>query len=825
MEILEQGDQMKKKFTRLTAFTSIVLVIFSILIVRLVYIQIINGDYYKSVAEAKGEKQILELAPRGEILDRNKQKIATNLQSFNVTYSKVGKKTIDEEVNRTLLQTIRIVIKNGDTAKLNMELLPINITGNNYAFVFKTSDYKLKLQLEKNFKKKYEVDNSLNAKQTFDYLADNFGLTNDFVKANNIKIDELHKLVALRLAIKEIGFSQYKTVYIAKNVKRETAMSVLYQSNGLPGISCEVAPMRYYPNKEVGSAFIGYLGKIDDRQAEEYSSLGYDISRELVGKLGLEKVLENNKDLNIKLRGEPGFKYIDVDKYGRIIKQTATLDPIPGDTVITTIDMNIQKVAEKALDDTMKNLQKGKGVKGPEPNATRGAAIAVDVNTGEVLALVSRPGYDPNLFAEKGSISDMELYKKIFATDKTNENDPADVKPAPMFNYATMGSGPPGSTFKPLVGIAALQEGAITPSTVIVDNGIYTGVPGFRGACWIWNDQHGSHGPQTLIQALQHSCNVFFFETGRRLGYEKFSEWAWKFGLASNPQTNEKPSTGIEIDERPGDVSNPYKFKLTNIKLTMNEIIDKLSQAKYGSYTITKGTEEYQTIENMLMDGQYSSDKVAYIGITNKKAQTYLKSKIKTFSKQSSSVGELLNASIGQGSTLLTPLQMVSYISTLVNGGNRYQLHLVKEVLNPDGTVKKENQPVIMSKISLNQQYVDVIKEGMRKVTEEGGTASSTFANFSIPTGGKTGSASVSQGQKRHGRDAYGWFLGFAPIDNPKIAVCVVIYDAGHGGYAAPVAKAIYEQYFGLNKPKTDTQEKNKTTSVMNNNTENKKSN
>jgi penicillin-binding protein 2 len=800
---------MKEKFTRMTAFSTAVIIIFVVLLSRLLYIQVVNGDYYRSMAEEKGEKEILEPAPRGEMLDRNGLKIATSTQGFNITFSKYNPKEKDEEVNKALLETIRIVARNGDENKINTQLLPIKLDGANFTFVFNTSSNKVRQTMETNFKNKYKIDVSYDASRSIYALGEKFGiLTIDEMDKVTFKEDmtsrELLQLIAVRLAINDIRYSQYRTVYLAKNVKKETAFAILYKNDELPGIAFEIAPMRFYPNGEVGSAFIGYLGKIDTESSDDYTNLGYDINRELVGKLGLEKVLENNKDLNIRLRGEPGARYVNVDKFGKVIRETATLDPIAGDTVELTINMKLQKVAEQSLDDTMRKIST-REISTDEhyPYANRGAAVVVDVKSGEILALASRPGYDPNLFAETGSITDPEIFKKVFVPDKSNETDPADLIPSPMFNYATKGSGPPGSTFKPLVGIAGLEEGVIEPDTIIYDTGKYTGVSGFGGACWIWNERRGSHGAIDLAKALQVSCNVFFFETGRRLGYQKFVDWAWKFGLAANPETGEKPSTGIEIEETVGDVSSPYKFKITNLNITMSQIVENLSNIKNGNYTITKGTEEYKIIESMLMEGQYDESKLESIGITNKNAKRIIKTKVNEFSREANNIGQLLNASIGQGSTLLTPLQMASFTSTLVNGGSRYKLHLVKKVLNPDGTVKKETQPELLSKVELSPENIAAVKEGMRKVTEEGGTASSAFANFPIPTGGKTGSASVGEFQRKQGRAAYGWYVSFAPFDDPQIAVVVVVYNGGHGGYVAPVARAIYDEYFGLNKQAT----------------------
>lgn len=794
---------MEKKPDRVTVYVVIVSIIFSLLISRLAYLQIIKGDYYRSVAEDMGGKEILELAPRGEILDRNGIKLATNRQSFNIIYANINQKQKNDEVNNILLEVIRIINNNGDGDKINIQNLPIKIEGNNYSFQFNTSSDKLKVTLEKNFKKKYKIDENLDAKETFLALQENFGLN----ERKDINIDEMQKLISLRLSIKDVGYSQYKTIYIAKNVSRKTAFTIQSKNKDIPGIICKVDPMRYYPNNEVGSAFLGYLGKIDESESDYYKSLGYDISRELVGKLGLEKTLENNKDLNIALRGEPGVRYVQVDKYGRIMKEIASLEPISGDSVKTTIDLKLQKVAEQALQDTMRKISTGEiKTDEPYPNANRGAAVVVDVNTGEILALASTTlrsspediVYNPNLFAETGSIKDSNIVKKLFGDP--NDKDIYDLKPKPMFNYATYGSGPPGSTFKPLTAIAGLEENVITPSTIITCKGQYDS---YR-ACWIWNEQHRSHGPVDVSRALQVSCNYFFFEVGSRLGYEKFANWTWKFGLASNPQTGELPYTGIEIDERPGDVSSPFNYKIKNINNAMNNIIEKLATEKYGSIVITKGTQEYKIIEQMLMDGEFDESQLEKLQInrntpSGKRAIDFIRLQVKSFETKANSRGELLNAAIGQGSTLLTPLQMVGYISTLANGGTRYKLHLIKQVLNSDGSVKMDIQPEVISKINLNPNNLAAVKEGMAKVTEEGGTAASAFVNFSIPTAGKTGSASVGNAQKKAGRAAYGWYVGFAPVENPKIAVAVVIYDAGHGGYVAGVARSIYEAYFGLN--------------------------
>ncbi|MEG0153396.1 MAG: penicillin-binding transpeptidase domain-containing protein [Cellulosilyticaceae bacterium] len=817
---------MKKKTSRATSFAIAVIVIFSILLSRLFYVQLIKGDYYKTLAEEKGEKEIIEPAPRGKILDRNGEEIATSKQGYNITFSnyqgktKEKKEVKDKRINTALIETIRIITKNGNVDKLNLTSLPIVLEGDKYAYNFTATSEELRAKLTKNLKKAHGIDKleekesdktgnknvNYDINRVVEEIGIRFGVIDKDTKKYNYNITqpEMLQLIALRTAISEVAYSQYKIVYIAKNVSQQTAFAIMTKSSDLPGISYEVAPIRHYPNGELGSGFLGYLGKIGEDTAEKYKSLGYDVNRELIGKLGLEKALENNKDLGINLRGEPGVRYVNVDKFGQILGETATLDPIPGDTVKTTIDINIQRAAEEALDKTMADIR-GKAKGG---NAQRGAAIVTSVKTGEVLALASRPGYDPNLFAETGSLADPEMYKKYFVPEK-NDGDKYDVIPAPMFNYVTKGAVPPGSILKPFVGIAGLEESVVTPSETILDTGIYKGInAGNAYKCWIYNTKHQTHGHVNISEAIETSCNIYFFEVGKRLGYEKFNKWTAKFGLSPDPVTGERPKSGIEIEESPGEVGSETGFKKTNLSIFMNNILDEISKIENGGYTITKGTDEYKAIENMLDSGEYDKAKLEAIGITNSKAQRYIKIKVNTFKRDSSSTGELLNLSIGQGSTLLTPLQMVGALNTLLNDGKRYSTHLVKEVLNTDGTVKREIAPEVLEEIKIKSENKEAVLQGMANVTSgEHGTAASTFAGFPIKSGGKTGSAQVGDVQAKNGRSATGWFMGFAPYDNPEISIIVVIYDAGSGSYTAPVARAVYEEYFGLNKEKKAKEE------------------
>jgi penicillin-binding protein 2 len=830
---------MKKKLSRMTVFTVMIVFIFILIASRVFYIQVLSGEYFRGVSEAMTETAVSEIPPRGEILDKNFEKLATNVQSYNINYSLSREKSTDDEINRILIGAVEIICDFGDKGKLNVDSLPITYDEKylRFSFSFNSKDPDVVNSLARKFKKDVNIDETLNAEQTLFKLAENYKLISDyqdghFQNTYGISNDIIHRVVALRLAVRAISYKQYEPIYIAKNVKKQTAFKIQFESNKLEGVSSEVVPLRYYPYGQVGSNFIGYVGKISSN-IEEYSKMGYDVSSELIGKDGLEKVLENNKELDIKLRGEPGVKYTKVDKLGKVINDTAWLDATPGDTVITTIDIELQKVAEEAFDKTMQNIRDGAySKKESYPNANRGAMVVLDVNTGEILALVSRPGYDPNLFASTGGV-DPDTYNTLFLPDK---KDPYDTLPRPMFNYATQGTAPPGSTLKPFSAIAGLQEGAIKPGETINDLGIYNVVKGFNGKCWIYDDKNKyTHGPVDVIQALQVSCNYFFFEVGRRLGYDKIGTWASKFGLGREGST--KPVTGLEIYERTGTVGSPLTYKNIWINSVMKKITDALAEPVNGGYTLMEGTKEYTVLEDILMDGylmyddsklvnagllstkekneyitqDYKSRLMAF-GITNKKALNLILNGDRVggnvivpgaqiFDSQASRPGDPLNTAIGQGETSLTPLQMAQYLATLLNGGTRYKAHLVKKVLYADGSLKKEVEPEVLSKVELNPAYVDIVKEGMRKVTEEGGTASNIFKNYPVECGGKTGTAQWSNSseiQAQYGRSAYGWFIGFAPYDKPEIAVVAVIYDGGHGNYVGHAVKEVFDKYFKI---------------------------
>jgi penicillin-binding protein 2 len=411
----------------------------------------------------------------------------------------------------------------------------------------------------------------------------------------------------------------------------------------------------------------------------------------MIGKDGLEKGLEGY------LRGIDGVRAVEVNRTtGELITEYMLEDPDPGDTCVLTIDTELQEVTERALAETLQQLDSERE---DSDRVEGGAAVVISVKTGEILAMASYPTYSLSTYVE-------DLAEK--------SADPL----RPYYNRATMGLYSPGSTFKMATALAALEEGVITPKTTIKDEGVYMFyAPTYTPGCWIWNDYKRTHGTINVSDAIKYSCNYFFFETGRLLGIERLNKYAEMLGLGQK--------TGIELtDEKAGNLAGP-------------ESREKNGGAKWKP-------------------------------------------------------SETIQAAIGQTEQQFTPVQIASYIATLVSGGKRYQPHLLlSRTDGADGTVS--DTPLDLLDYEFSKSSIEAIKKGMKGVVTEDGTASKYFRDFPIEVGGKTGSA-----QTQKDRSANGVFVSFAPYDDPEIAVCVVGEHAGSGGSVAPVCIAIYDRYFGL---------------------------
>ncbi|MBZ9688242.1 penicillin-binding protein [Clostridium estertheticum] len=918
---MSKKNKDKKEFSRFNVLIIIMILIFGAIIWRLINIQVINGELYRETANQQNHKIISTVAPRGDIIDRNGKKFAESKQSYILTFTKT--KESEDAFFLTMDNVFKILDENKEV-QADEFLLKVKTSSDkktkSYSFDFsKTVDKTTQDWIELRFKKDRGFDDivikklyngkkkdDLNAEElkkvdlallkitpeeVFNELIKQYGMTKMIASKSK---EVLRRYMLVKDTLKMQSFSGYKPITIANNLTPETAGIFEQMQPEIPGVSITTQPIRVYKNGDLGSAFLGYISKINPWDKDKYEEQGYDISSDYIGTSGIEAAFED------VLRGTKGQESIAVNKQGRKVSTLGELEIYPGQTIQLNIDKNMQYAAEKSLDAVMISRQKqGIDKDVNTTNANRGAVVVLDVNSGKVLALASRPGYDPNLFAvsggltpemndlyinpniakmgleyiQKRGLADIEgvltnrdmaektlaqrekiLLDYMFPLDKSIEGnttirkDNNDIFPKSTFNYATKSLIPPGSAMKPMTAIAGLEEGVIDGNYKVYDDGPYTKrYPTVTAACWIWNVSHGSHAWVNIQKAMRESCNYYFYDVADRLyakggenktGLDMLAKYAWKFGLGIEPSSNKKPATGIEIPENFGQVYNYESSKEILANIHRSSLVESLQSAKKPLNLVSQkeiGTSKeiedikktnknksvfldiiktemkkdargsYESIIKSvqsalkgLIEASPSLKKNNYTDINIRTMADTIFTEINSANVEINSVANEYYAAIGQGFNAFTPLQLANYVSTMVNGGNRYELHLVDKILEPDGKVIKETKPVILEKTGISNKTTNIIKEGMLEVTSDArGTAYDTFGDFPIPNGGKTGSATFKEDiQSALGRTSYGYYIGFAPYNKPEIAICAVVFDGGHGGFVAPVAKAVYEQYF-----------------------------
>ena len=644
---------------RYNIITILVYIVGIVLIVQLFNLQIVNGKEYRETSNTRLSRETVVKAARGSIKDRTGNLLVTTKMGFNVDLYKT--KIDTATLNKTILNTIRILESNKDN----------------------------------------DIDENATAEECF------YSLKKEY-KIEQEDISEAYKIMVVRYEIARNGYSSIRPVTIAKDVSRASAVKLGEQSIYFPGISATTEPLVSYPSGSLASHILGYVGNITQAELDGREDT-YGIN-DVIGKVGIQYVFEEY------LRGQNGIKQLDMSVDGNITDEYITKEAVAGSDVILTIDANLQATTEKALANNIKKIASGGFSKTSEAKA--GAAVVMNVKTGEILAMASYPDYEPELFVN--GISQKKL-------DEYNKGDN-------IFNRAISGVYAPGSTFKMITAIAGLETGAITQKKKINDVGVYK--KAHEPACWIWNSYGMTHGWLNVTDAIIHSCNYFFYEVGYRVTIDNIAKYAKYYGLGQK----------------------------TNVELPMEEegVVATRDKAKERG-------DEWQ-------------------------------------------IGETLSAAIGQSYNSYTPIQMAKYISMLANGGKPIDVSIVKSVIDVNGNQisKEEITKFVNAKLGLEKQEkedlnikkenLEAILKGMKGVTsEEGGTAYSTFADFNIELGGKTGSAQTDVNGKVNG-----WFVGFAPYDEPEVAVVVLVENAGSGSYTAEVARDILQEYFGMNMEKVE---------------------
>lgn len=526
---------------RLLFIKIVVVIMIGVLILRLYDMQIVNGDGYKNLSDQRISANITEKAPRGEITDRNGRVLVTNRKGYSIKLQKTG--IGDDELNAMLLKLFDILEADGKTLG---DGLPVTQT-EPYEFTFADDAEKTKW---------VESDKKLTAEMTaaeaVEYYKNVYGIDGELEEFT------ARKLAGLRYDIKRSGFSINSPYVLADDVSAAAVSVIKERGAEFSGVAVTQDYFREYTSGSLAAHVLGRIGKIYSEEYEELSQKGYGMN-DLVGKQGIEKICEEY------LRGTDGSRNVYYGRDSKLIGGETEVSAVPGNYVVLTIDADLQKAAEESLERNIKEIAAaGADKERKGGDADSGAAVVIDIKTGDVLALATYPTYDPQNFSEQ--------YNELLQDNAK-----------PLWNRAISGTYTPGSTFKPLTAIAALSTGAVTENEQIECEGVYKFYEDYQPKCWIWSEQHKTHGAENVSQAIVDSCNYYFYEAGRRTGINAIDEYASKFGL------NDK--TGIELTEEvSGNVSSPeYKKTLyentADKKWVAGDTIQTAIGQSYSSFT------------------------------------------------------------------------------------------------------------------------------------------------------------------------------------------------------------------------------------------------
>ncbi|MBO9369544.1 MAG: penicillin-binding protein 2 [Chloroflexi bacterium] len=512
------------------------------------------------------------------------------------------------------------------------------------------------------------------------------------------------------LDVRSPAYAPYDPLVVATNVDRKVALIIAQgQEFAFPGVRVDVVSRRQYPYGSLVSQLVGYMGAIPAEKVKEYINRGYDPATDRVGYAGVEATMES------WLRGIPGQRVQETDILGRIVRVLGDeIPPTPGHNVYLTIDLQLQQVAQQALQKGMDRV-----------NSRRGVVIAMNPQTGEILAMVSLPTYDNNLFAEGISL---EEYTRLL-------EDPH----RPLLNHAIADLLPPGSIYKIIPAAAALQEGVVTartrlncPGTIMLPNKYYPNDPERAQPFYCW--KQSGHGWLDIVQALAFSCDIFFYQVGggyerfQGLGLDRIVQYSQLFGLGE--------LTGIELEQEAPGLVPTARWK----RLTVGE---------------------------------------------------------------NWSTGDTYNLSIGQGYLLVTPLQMLNVMAATANGGTLYRPRIVHHITDAQGNVVQPFRPEIIRTLPISPENWSLIQQGLEGTVVYGTATRAQVAGVRVA--GKTGTAQFcddiarQMGICREGfaQPTHAWFMAYAPVENPQIALIVFIYNGGEGSKTAvPVAQEILNWYF-----------------------------
>ena len=674
-------NERKVVVRRMLLLIAVACIIMGLYAFRLIFLQLVNGDSFKAKATNTTDYKFTVTAARGNIVDSTGKRIATTSTSYNVVLNKLqmGDQDLD-----TMLQQIVELLRKNDEKWLDTLLISEPDAAGNYTFTDSadsTSDQKTLADM----KETLGLQQYATANDVMEML----------VEKNHLESFSLpwqRVLAGIHYEMDRQAFSNVNNFVMAENVSQVTVATIKEHSLTLPGVEIVETSTRSYEQGDILPAVLGRVGKItaekwkvtDENGQVTYplKEKGYNMN-DVIGISGLESVYED------ELRGKDGVETITRNSDGVIVDTKITTVPEPGHTVQLTINSDFQRAVDKALANNIDMINRVYNT--GDMKAAAGAAVVLDVKDGSVLAASNYPSFDQNLYA-------------------TNYSEYSADPSLPLFNRALQGLYTPGSTFKPAVAVAALDSGLINQYSTVNCTGVYTYYKDYHPRC----TRHGHSGNIDVVTAIKWSCNIFFYDVGRRLTSDVYDAYAYKLGLGQR--------TGVEV----------------------NEAVGRLTQKTDKNYTSS-------------LDVQ---------------------------------------AAIGQGNTVVSPIQLATYAATLANNGVRYRTHLVKAILDTNtGEVLSETQPEVMDIIEGNGNTFELVRQGMTLVPS---TISGKISSYPIAIACKTGTPQRSETYASGKHYLNAMMIAYLPADDPEIAIGITVEYGGSGPRTGDLVVDIANAYFAM---------------------------
>ena len=675
-------DEHKIMVRRMAALIAVASVLIAVYVLRLIFLQLVNGESFKAQATNTTDYNFTVTAARGDIVDSAGRRIAASTTSYNVVLSKLLMG--DEDLDTMLQKVVELLEAHGESWNDSLLIGEPDAAGH-YSFTAQadsTSDQKALAAMKDSLGlQQYATADDVMEKLVEDYKLENYSLHWQRV------------LGGIHYEMQQQAFSNVNNFVMAENVSETTVATIKENSLTLPGVEIVETSTRSYDEGDIIPHVLGRVGKItaekwkvtDENGQTTYPlrEKGYNMN-DMIGVSGLEAVYED------ELRGRDGVETITRSSDGVIVGTAMTTVPEPGHTVQLTIDSAFQQAVDKALAKNIEMINSTYNT-GSSAKAAAGAVVVISTKDGSVLAASNYPSYDQKLFATQ--------YSEYSA-------DPG----LPLLNRALQGLYTPGSTFKPAVAVAALDSGLINRYSTVFCNGVYNYYSDYHPKC----TRHGHSGNIDVVTAIKWSCNIFFYDVGRRLTSDVYDAYAYKLGLGQR--------TGVEVSEAVGH-------------------------------------------------------------LTSKNDSNYMESLD-------------VQAAIGQGNTVVSPVQLATYAATIANRGTRYRTHFVKAILDSNtGEVLQETQPEVMDVIEDRGETFDLVQQGIIGVSQ----TIPVLASYPYTIACKTGTPQRSEGYyvgSTYKHYTNTMMIAYGPAEDPQIAIGIVVEYGGGGARAGNLVADIFNAWF-----------------------------